>query len=343
MGENRVHRLAIGMLLAVAAFAQAASAQTPSIQNPEFLQRPNAQDFAQNYPSQAADQAVEGRATIECFVRLDTTLNCSVIAESPASWGFGDAAIAIARSFRVSPARVNGEPVEGGRFRQTIRFVLPPDSPDDWTPEQRAYVETMAPPDLPTWDEAPTSSMVQMATPAAARQARTPGRGVLSCRVSAERRLACEPAFEAPRNSGFAAAAMTLAPYFRIVEGDTAFMERYATEPFLLPITFGGPPEITPVNRDYAGAGPLNFPPLPAPLEAYPPRALSARISGDVVVLCTLQLAAPPDCQIEQETPAGWGFAAPVLQVLEFFPPLPAESGMIPGDQIRFTAQFRPN
>lgn len=338
-----MRRLAIGMLLAVAALAQAASAQPANIQNPEFLQRPNAQDFAQNYPSQAADQAVEGRATIECHVRLDTTLDCSVIAESPASWGFGDAALAIARSFRVSPARVNGEPVEGGRIRQTIRFVLPEENREDWSPEQRAYVEAMPPPDLPTWEEAPTSSMVHMATPAAARQARTPGRGVLSCRVDAERRLVCEPAFEAPRNSGFAAAAITLAPYFRIVEGDAAFIERHTSEPFLLPITFGGPPEITPVNRDYTGAGPLNLPPLPVPQEAIPPRALNARMSGDVVVLCTLQLAAPLDCQVEQETPAGWDFAAPVLYMLEFFPPPPPESGMIPGDQIRFTAQFRPD
>lgn len=337
-----MRRLAIGLLL-MAALARAASADPPDIQNPAFLQRPNAADFTQNYPAQAADQAVEGRATIECYVRLDTTLDCRVTAERPASWGFGDAALAIARSFRVQPAQVDGAPVEGGRIRQTICFVLPEDNPEEWTAEQRAYVEAMPPPDLPTWDEAPTSSMVQMATPPAARHARTQGRGVLSCRVNGDRRLAREPAFEAPRNSGFAAAAMTLAPYFRIVEADAAFMERHTTEPFLLPITFGGPPEITPVNRDFTGAGPLNLPPLPVPQEAIPPRAISTRTSGTVIVLCTLQLAAPLDCHVEQETPAGWGFASPVVQMLEFFPPPPPESGMIPGDQIRFTAAFRPD
>ncbi len=334
---------AIGLLLALA-LAQTARADPPDIQNPVWLQQPNAADFAQNYPSQAASQAVEGRATIECYVRLDTTLNCSVTAESPASWGFGDAALAIARSFRVEPARIDGEAVEGGRIRRTIRFVLPEDSPENWTPEERAYVEVATPPDLPTWDEAPTSSMVLMATPAAARDANTQGRGVLSCRVGDARRLRCESLFETPQGSGFAAAAMTLVPFFRIAEGDSAFMTKYATDSFVLPISFGGAPELTPVNRDFAGMGPLNLPPIFAPQDVIPQRARAARVSGTVVALCTLGAATPAlICVVERETPVQWGFAAPVLEMLTYFPAPPPQSGMIPGDQIRFTVEFRPN
>lgn len=335
-------RLALALVLA-AALSQAAYADPPNIQNPEFLERPDAADFAQNYPSQAVHQAVEGRATIECYVRLDTTLDCRVTAESPASWGFGDAALAIARSFRVAPTRVDGEPVEGGRIRQTIRFVLPEEHPEDWTPEQRAFVEALNRPDLPTWEEAPTSSMVQMATPEAARRARTQGRGVLSCRVNDERRLACQPSHEMPRNSGFAAAAMTLAPYFRIVEGDADFIARHTNEPFVLPISFGGASEITPVNRGYGGVEPLNVPTIVVPREYIPDRARAAHINGMVVTLCTVQLAAPPDCVIESESPTGWGFRETVLMALELFPPAPPEAGIIPGDQARFTFEFRPD
>lgn len=337
-----MRRLALAFLLALAATAHA---ESPDIQNPEWLQQPNPADFVENYPAQAASQAVEGRATLECYVRLDTTLECRVTAESPASWGFGDAALAIARTFRVAPARVNGQPVEGGRIRRTIRFVLPEDTPENWTAEERAFIEAASPPELPTWDEAPTSSMVLMATPAAARAQNLRGRGVLSCRVGDARRLQCEPLLETPEGSGFAAAAMSLAPYFRIVEADTAFMAKYARDPFVLPISFGGAPDITPVNRDYAGLGPINLPALPAPPELFPPRARAAGISnGTVVALCTFREAVPPlDCITERETPAGWGFADPVLEMLSYFPTPPPQSGMIPGDQIRVTVEFRPN
>src|SRR5262245_47867459 len=128
-------RLALSALLAFA-LVQAAAAQTEQAQNPRWLQQPNAADFVQNYPSHAAMQGVEGQATVEFSVRLDTTLNCAVSNESPASWGFGDAALAVARTFRMEPARINGQPTEGGRIRQTIRFVLPEQSPEEWTPEQ---------------------------------------------------------------------------------------------------------------------------------------------------------------------------------------------------------------
>lgn len=337
-------RLAIALLLAMT-LAAPAGAEAPVIQNPEWLQQPNPTDFVENYPAQAASQAVEGRATLECYVRLDTTLDCRVTAETPSSWGFGDAALAIARTFRVAPARVDGRSVEGGRIRRTIRFVLPEDAPENWTAEERAFVEAASPPELPTWDEAPTSSMVLMATPPAARESNLQGRGVLSCRVADARRLHCSPLFETPDGSGFAAAAMTLVPYFRIVEADTAFIARHVSDPFVLPISFGSAPDITPVNRDYAGLGPLNLPPLPAPPELFPPRARAAQItSATVVALCTVRDATPPlECITEHETPAGWGFADPVLEMLTYFPPPPPQSGMIAGDQLRVTVEFRPN
>ncbi|MCA8885443.1 MAG: energy transducer TonB [Hyphomonadaceae bacterium] len=332
------------LIVAILLGAVEARAQTPDIQNPVWLERPNGEDFRQNYPSQAVEQSVEGRATLECLVRLDTTVDCSVIAESPASWGFGDAALAIARSFRVAPARVDGQPVEGGRIRNTIRFVLPPveDSYEGLSPEQRAIEEAFADLDLPNWEEAPTTSSVLVATPHAAREANVQGRGILSCRVNRERRLRCRPFREMPADSGFGVAAMRLAPQFLVAQSSQQFADAHRTEPFLLPIVFGGAPEVTPVSRHHTGLEPLDIPLMRAPQDAIPPEALAARINGTASVLCNIGAGLALTCSVEAESPAGWGFGAVVLGVASSLPAPPASLGFIPGDQIRFRAEFVP-
>lgn len=329
--------------LAASADPGGARAEPDVVENPVWLEEPDGRAFRDNYPSQAAHQAVEGFATIECRVRLDTRLDCRVVAEGPMSWGFGDAAMAIARTFRVQPARRNGVPVEGGRIRRTLRFVLPE---DDWReqlpPEFRAYADALAPPELPTWDQAPTSSAVLAATPEAARASGMQGRGVLSCRVTQERRLACTPLLEMPHGSGFANAAMTLAPHFRIVEGDREFIAKYTAEPFILPISFNSPPELTPVNRENAGLGPLDLPPLRVPLDVLPERVRAAGIRGTGVALCTLQADRTADCVTERENPLGWDLGQFVVDAMELIPAWPVESGLIPGDQLRVTFEFAP-
>ncbi|MEZ5955812.1 MAG: TonB family protein [Hyphomonadaceae bacterium] len=337
--------LRIAVIATALVFSQAAHAQAPTITNPVWLAQPDAHDFVENYPSQATEQYVEGRATIECFVRLDTTLTCSVTAESPASWGFGDAALAIARTFRVEPARVNGEPVEGGRIRRTIRFVMPTSgsSYEGLNPAQRAIAEAYESiVTLPTWDEAPPTAAVLLSTPEAARVANTQGRGILSCRINPERRLNCEPHSETPAGSGFAAAAMTLAPMFRVSPSSQDFADAHAVEPFILPISFGGPPSVTPVNRYHPGLGPFEAPPLFAPREAFPPEALAAGIRGTVKLLCTYT-GEDLDCAVEEETPAAWGFANTVMEVINSLPPPPPDLGLIAGDQLRFRAEFIPD
>ena len=331
--------LLVALLWSFGAFA---SAETPRIENPVWLQEPDGRAFAENYPSQAAFQAVEGYATIECYVRLDTQLDCMVVAEGPASWGFGDAALAIARTFRVRPAQRDGVAVEGGRIRRTLRFVLPEvDWHEEMPPEFRAYAEDLAPPDLPTWDEAPTSSIVIAATPEAMRTAGTQGRGVLSCRVNALRRLNCTPAFETPRDSGFAAAALTLAPHFRIAQSDQDFIARYTNEPFLLPIAFNAGPQLTPVNRGNVGLGPVDVPPLPTPAWMMPERARAAGITNATVVLiCTTDLDRTATCAVESETPRDWDIGQGLVEAISGLPPWPPESGLMPGDQVRYTFEF---
>lgn len=340
-------RLFAALMVVAALSAVEAHAQTPEIEHPVWIERPDPEAFRQSYPSQAAEQAVEGRATIECLVQLDTSTSCRVIAESPASWGFGDAALTISRTFRVEPARVDGQPVPDGRIRTTIRFIAPAqqETYEGLTPEQREWAEAFAPLDLPNWEDAPPAASVVAATPPAARDANLQGRGVLSCRVNRDRHLRCRPHREMPANSGFGAAAMQLAPQFVVAESSQEFADAHRIRPFFLPIVFNGPPEVTPVSRFYAGLAPLELPVIVAPQYAIPPAALSAQISGTASVLCNLGEGLVLACALETESPRGYGFGEVLVSVAnngERPPPSP-NSGLIPGDQIRIRAAFAPN
>jgi protein TonB len=47
------------------------------------------------------------------------------VSEDPADYGFGDAALKIAKTFKMKPQTKDGAPVDGGQVRIPIRWVLP--------------------------------------------------------------------------------------------------------------------------------------------------------------------------------------------------------------------------
>lgn len=96
---------------------------TPSvITNPTWLERPNARDFARYYPERALERGQEGRVNLTCLVAADGRISCTVTAEDPTGWGFGEAALRISRHFRMAPATRDGAPTSGGRVNVPIRF-----------------------------------------------------------------------------------------------------------------------------------------------------------------------------------------------------------------------------
>ncbi|MFT3728604.1 MAG: TonB family protein [Terricaulis sp.] len=94
----------------------------PTISNPHWLQVPR--DLTRYYPNRAQQMSVEGSATLDCLVDTGGRLGCTVVAETPAGWNFGSAALRISRDYRMAPATQNGQAVQG-HYRMRVPFQIP--------------------------------------------------------------------------------------------------------------------------------------------------------------------------------------------------------------------------
>jgi protein TonB len=91
----------------------------PMITRPQWVRRPSG--LGPYYPRRALDRGITGEVQLTCVVTTAGALDCAVASETPAGWGFGDAAIRIARDHRMVPATRDGIPVEG-RYVMRVPF-----------------------------------------------------------------------------------------------------------------------------------------------------------------------------------------------------------------------------
>lgn len=108
--------------------AEAHQAEPPKakvIRNPSWARRPTGAELGVLYPRRAAEMGISGGATILCEVIANGSVrNCAVVDESPKGKGFGEAAMASAKLYRLNPRTVDGETVEGAKVRIPLVFNL---------------------------------------------------------------------------------------------------------------------------------------------------------------------------------------------------------------------------
>lgn len=92
-----------------------------------WTQRASAERLAANYPNNALRDHVGGNAQLDCVVRGDYGVTCFVASESPASAGFGRAALSIVSTYRARATLSDGSSAAGAHTRVSITFRPPAD------------------------------------------------------------------------------------------------------------------------------------------------------------------------------------------------------------------------
>jgi len=93
-----------------------------SLSDVRWVRAPSARDFARYYPDRALEQDQSGRVVLDCVASASGALDCAVAEESPVGWGFGAAAMNIARQARIEPTTEDGSSVSGRHVRLPLAF-----------------------------------------------------------------------------------------------------------------------------------------------------------------------------------------------------------------------------
>lgn len=280
--------------VAVAAASGAAMAAEDKVM-PQTARRVTDAERKAAYPKAAFDQKISGSATLDCTAdEQGREVDCKVIEEDPAGMGFGEAALALVTKERVKTRDASGASIVGKRFETGFSFLAPGDSNPDWVRK-------------------PTAGQLAAAFPTRAWDSARSGKAMIKCQVTVEGFLdRCKVLSESPAGYDFGAAALQLAPQFR-----------------LSPKIRGGKPvpggDVTiPINWDMSGArpDPSNFgsrrllidppwsavPSLEQVRAAWPAEAQGVA-SGQAALRCSVAAdGALKDCEAISEVPSGKGF-----------------------------------
>lgn len=119
---------------------------------PRWVRKPTDYDLAPFFPRAARTTSTSGVAALACRVRRSTEVErCRVLAERPAGFGFGAAAVKASRIFRVHPTRRNGRIAPETWVAVTIEWVFKRPPPPPAAPPRQGRPD--AKPPEPAHDE----------------------------------------------------------------------------------------------------------------------------------------------------------------------------------------------
>ena len=190
---------------------------------PTFAQRPHAAHINQHFPQAPRLAGVSGRVSVRCTATAAGELaDCSVATERPAGQGFGEAALQLAKLFRLNRRMTDGSPVAGVPVVLPIHFEAREDE----------LVQR------PVWVKRPDAEAVVRFHPPGARRLRLKGQTLIECAVARSGDMErCTVLSEDPEGYGFGAAALKLSRLHRMAQID-ADGRPTAGRQVMIPISF---------------------------------------------------------------------------------------------------------
>ena len=129
------------------ALAGASPAWAQKVTNPDWAEKPSGEALAESFPKLASMLGVDGMVVVSCLVTAKgATDDCRAVYESPAGLGFADAALGMAKTFKMKPKTIDGRPVDGGSVRFPLHFRLPAQPASKKVSETIAGSEVFGPP-----------------------------------------------------------------------------------------------------------------------------------------------------------------------------------------------------
>lgn len=135
---NSRRPIVLGIVLSLAAavagcqsvpFWRKAGPPTPpvTVTDPQWTAKPTAADLSRLHPVEARRSGTSGSATIQCVVQDDGGLRpCTVVSETPAKSGFGEAALKAAPLYLMATSTPEGRPLRGASVSVSVNFTLAP-------------------------------------------------------------------------------------------------------------------------------------------------------------------------------------------------------------------------
>lgn len=92
--------------------------------SPEWIRKPDAYTLSRHYPVRAQFKSMDGRAVVECHIGQGGFLaDCKILEEDPSNFGFGEAALNVAKTCQLSERTPSGISTVGLKVRIPIRFA----------------------------------------------------------------------------------------------------------------------------------------------------------------------------------------------------------------------------